>query len=56
MRNTVRVERAKLELTQEQLAEVVGVTRQTIYSIERNKYIPSAVLALKIANYFNNIF
>lgn len=52
MRNTIRVERAKIDITQQQLADAINVTRQTIYSIERNKFIPSTVLALKIAEYF----
>lgn len=49
MKNNVRVERAILDLTQEQLAQKVGVSRQTIYAIETQKYEPSVVLALKIA-------
>ncbi len=50
MKNTVREERLKKELTQVQLAELVGVSRQTIFSIEINKYVPSVVLSLKLAN------
>jgi len=49
MKNTVRVERAILDITQAQLAEKVNVSRQTINAIESNKYVPSTVLALKIA-------
>lgn len=60
MENTIRVERAILRLTQQDLAEKVGVTRQTITSIETGKYVPSTVLALKIAAVFgksvNEIF
>ncbi len=60
MENTIRVERAILRLTQQDLAEKVGVTRQTIISIEAGKYVPSTVLALKIAAVFgksvNEIF
>jgi putative transcriptional regulator len=41
------------ELSQETLAEAVGVTRQTIISIEKGKFIPSALLAMRIARYFN---
>lgn len=40
------------EISQEALAEAIGVTRQTIYSIEKGKYIPSALLAFKIAKFF----
>lgn len=53
MKNTIRVERAKLDITQQQLAEKVGVSRQTINSIEAEKYIPSTSLALKISIFFN---
>ena len=49
MKNTVKVERAKLNLTQQQLAEKVGVSRQTINSIEADRYVPSTVLAIKIS-------
>lgn len=52
MRNTVKEERQRKQLTQVQLAELVGVSRQTIFSIEINKYIPSVVLSLKIAKAF----
>lgn len=53
MKNTIKVERAKQNMTQQDLAEKVGVSRQTINSIESQKYIPSTVLALKIAKVFN---
>ena len=53
MTNTIRVERAILDITQADLAMQVGVSRQTINSIESNKYIPSTVLALKIARVFD---
>jgi putative transcriptional regulator len=43
----------KDELSQEALAEAVGVTRQTILSIEKGKFVPSTLLALKLARYFN---
>ena len=43
----------KDDLSQEALANAVGVTRQIIYSIEKGKFIPSTLLALKIANFFN---
>jgi putative transcriptional regulator len=52
MKNTIRIERAIKNITQAELAEQVGVSRQTINSIESNKYIPSTVLALKIARVF----
>ena len=52
MKNTVRVERAILDITQQQLAEAIGVSRNTINSIESGRYIPSTVLALKISKYF----
>ena len=52
MINTIKVERAKKDLTQEDLAKMIGVSRQTINSIEANKYVPSTVLALKIAKVF----
>lgn len=53
MKNKIRIERAVKDVTQAGLAELVGVTRQTIHSIESNKYIPSTVLALKIARIFD---
>lgn len=53
MKNYIKIERARHNLTQGDLAEKVGVSRQTINSIETKKYIPSAVLALKIAKIFN---
>jgi len=49
MKNNLRVERAILNITQAELAERVSVSRQTINAIESNKYVPSTVLALKIA-------
>lgn len=52
MTNNIRVERAIKRMTQQQLAELVQVSRQTINAIEQGKYIPSTVLALKIANVF----
>jgi putative transcriptional regulator len=44
------------EMTQQELADLVGVSRMTIYSIEKGKYIPSALLALKIAKVFHKQF
>ncbi|WP_276482693.1 helix-turn-helix transcriptional regulator [Paraflavitalea pollutisoli] len=52
MTNTVKEERLKKGLTQVQLAELVGVSRQTIFSIEINKYVPSVVLSIKLAKAF----
>jgi putative transcriptional regulator len=53
MKNRIRIERAILDITQADLAEKIGVSRQTINAIESNKYVPSTVLALKIARMFN---
>lgn len=60
MTNKIKVHRAIHNMTQEDLADKVGVTRQTIIAIEKNKYSPSLELAFKIARVFNesieNIF
>ncbi|RLD35966.1 MAG: transcriptional regulator [Bacteroidetes bacterium] len=60
MKNRIKVERAKKNITQAQLAEMVGVSRQTINAIELGKYNLSTILALKIARIFetsvNDIF
>ena len=60
MKNNLIVERAVKRITQQQLAEEVGVSRQTINAVELGKYVPSTVLALKIARFFgknvNDIF
>ncbi|MCT8340221.1 helix-turn-helix transcriptional regulator [Flavobacteriaceae bacterium TK19130] len=53
MKNTVKVQRVILDLTQEELAEKIGVSRQTISSIEKGRYVPSTVLALKLSKLFN---
>ena len=52
MKNTIRIERAICNITQAELAEKIKVSRQTINAIESNKYVPSTVLALKIAKFF----
>lgn len=52
MKNNIKVERAKNNMTQQELSEKVGVSRQTINYIETQRYIPSAVVALKIASVF----
>jgi putative transcriptional regulator len=60
MINRLKIERAILDLTQDQLAKRIGVSRQTINSIEKNRYVPSTVLALKLSKVFkkpvNNFF
>ena len=52
MKNRIKVERAEMDITQQQLAEAVGVSRQTIVAIEKNHFLPSTLLALKISRYF----
>ena len=52
MENTIRVLRAVKGLTQEYLAQALGVSRQTINAIEKGKYNPSLDLAFKMAAYF----
>jgi len=52
MKNTIKVERAKKNWTQEELAGKIGISRQSINSIETGKFIPSTVLALKMAKVF----
>ncbi|WAC04225.1 MAG: helix-turn-helix transcriptional regulator [Methanoregula sp.] len=52
MKNRIKVFRAMHDLTQEDLAQVVGVTRQTILAIEKGKYVPSLDLAFKISRHF----
>lgn len=53
MKNSIRVERAVVDISQQQLADAVGVSRQTINAIEKGRFVPSTVLSLKIARYFN---
>ncbi len=53
LRNNIKVERARRKLTQEQLAELAGVTRKTINTIETGRFVPSTVLALKLARVFD---
>ena len=50
--NCVQKHRQQADITQEELAQAVGVTRQTIIAIERGNYTPSVCLAMKIARYF----
>lgn len=52
MKNNLRVQRAIKNITQAELAELIGVSRQTINTIESGKYVPSTVLSLKIARVF----
>lgn len=52
MRNKIKVFRAMHDLTQEHLAQVIGVNRQTILAIEKGKYVPSLDLAFRIARHF----
>lgn len=52
MKNRIRMERAVMEVTQQQLADAVKVSRQTINAIETGRFVPSTVLALKLAQYF----
>lgn len=53
MKNTIKVERAKMGISQTDLAERVGVSKQTIHSVETGRFVPSTVLALKIARFFD---
>lgn len=52
MKNRIRVARAEVRMTQQQLADAIGVSRQTINAIESGKFVPSTVLALKMAQIF----
>ena len=52
MKNNIRVERAILRISQQDLANAIGVSRQTIFAIENGKFIPSTELALKLSAYF----
>lgn len=60
MKNNIKVQRAIHNLTQQDLADKIGVSRQTINALEAGKYVPSTVLALKLAQLFeksvNEIF
>jgi len=53
MKNNLKVERAIKNITQEDLAAVIGVSRQAVNSIELGKYVPSTLLALKLSKFFN---
>ena len=52
MENRIRVARAEVRMTQQQLSEAIGVSRQTINAIESGRFVPSTVLALKMARLF----
>ncbi|MDB4107625.1 helix-turn-helix transcriptional regulator [Bacteroidia bacterium] len=52
MKNSIKMHRANKGVTQQGLAEVIGVSKQSIVAIEHGKYVPSTVLALKMARYF----
>lgn len=52
MKNNIRVERAIMRISQQDLANAIGVSRQTIFAIENGKFIPSTELALKLSAYF----
>ena len=52
MKNNIKIERARHNLTQGDLADKIGVSRQSINAIEKGKYVPSALLAIKIAQLF----
>jgi putative transcriptional regulator len=53
IKNAIHLHRTKQQLTQETLAELVGVTRQTIIAMEKGNYTPSVELALKLAKVFH---
>ena len=53
MKNNLKVQRAIYDLTQAELAKKIGVSRQTINAMEKNKYVPSTLLALKLARLFS---
>lgn len=52
MKNNLKVLRAIKNISQEELAKQISVSRQTINAMEKGKYVPSTVLALKLAKYF----
>ena len=52
MKSRLKVARAEKDLTQEELAQRIGVSRQSINAIESGRYVPSTVLALKMAQVF----
>ena len=52
MKNKIKVERAEKDVTQQKLADAVGVSRQTIVAIEKGRFLPSTPLAIKISRFF----
>jgi putative transcriptional regulator len=52
LRNQIKVQRAIKNLTQEELATEIGVTRKTINTIENGKFVPSTILAIRLARFF----
>lgn len=52
MKNNLKIERARKDITQAELADIIDVSRQTINAVEKNRYVPSTVLALKLSKYF----
>lgn len=52
LQNRIKILRAEKNLTQQQLADAIGVIRQTVIAMEQNKYQPSIVLALKLGRFF----
>ena len=52
MKNRIRVERAEVRMTQQQLADAIGVSRQTVNAIEAGRFVPSTVLAMAITRIF----
>ena len=53
MKNSIKVERAKMNITQAQLAELAKVSRQTVNAMELGKYVPSTVLSMRLATIFS---
>lgn len=53
LKNKIKVQRAIKDITQEELASEIGVTRKTINTIESGKFIPSTILAIRLARFFN---
>lgn len=53
MKNLIKVERARHNLSQQELADRLGITRQSVHAIEAGKFVPSTMLALKMAKLFN---
>lgn len=60
MQNNIKLERSRLQMTQQELADALGVSRQAVHAIETGKFNPSTLLSLKISQVFgkpvNEIF